>query len=196
MKQVVKNQKFSIFDDVFNEHNLSYIQLFLQHAPFDYPYSSDGIHGISKPFRHDIIYNNIIDGIFTYAKQIAEFDFCSGWKDCILTHSIYPRGSKGSWTTHVNNKAIMYFYVHEKWKANWGGELLIGQTPPNPDSEEKAFLDNRWHDEHLNQFGTGLYITPKPNRCVVVPGSEWSKINQVSDDAGDTSLLFFQVLFY
>jgi hypothetical protein len=196
MKQLIKNQKFSVFDDLFSESNINHINLYLQHAFWEHPYSPDGVHGTSKEFRHDIVYNNCVDLIFTYAKKLAEVDFCSGWKDCTLTHCFYPRGSKSSWQSNKNFKAIMYFFVHPNWRFNWGGELLVGQTPPNPDHEEKAYCDNKWHNDHLNHFGTGIYVTPKSNRCVVVPGEEWHKISEISDDAGENRLLFFKVLFY
>lgn len=195
MKQTVKHQKFSIFDEIFTEDNLKYIRLYLQHSPFEYPYSSDGFHGVSKEYKHSIIYNNVVDGVFVYAKKLAELDFCSGWKECTLTYSLYPCGSKSTWRSYKNYKAVMYFFVGENWKANWGGELLIGQTPPDPPPEDKALLNMSWHNDHLMEFGTGMYIPPKINRCVVVSGNEWLKINQVSNDAGENSLLFFQVLF-
>jgi len=194
MKQIVKNQKFSIFDDVFAEDHLNHLNLHLLHAPYNYPYSSDGVYGVSKPFRYDIIYNNAVDGVFTYAKQIAEVDGYS-WTDCTLNYFSYPRGTKNSWKSYKNYKAVMYFYVHSTWKYNWGGETLIGQTPADPNFEKKALLDSRWHDEHLSHFGTGVYAFPKSNRCVLIPGSEWHQISQINDDAGENTLLLYRVLF-
>ena len=188
MKQIVKNQKLSIFDDVFPE--LTNIQVFFEHVRMDHPYSANGICGITKEYRHDIVYNNVVDDVFTYCKAIANLGFGCDWKDCILTCHSYPCGAQSSWEIH-KNKATMYFFVQNTWKSTWGGEILIGQTPEEPN---RPVLDTRWHNEHMSQFGTGVYAMPKTNRCIVIPGAEWHRIGQITAGAGDTSLLFFKIL--
>jgi hypothetical protein len=120
---------------------------------------------------------------------------------------LYPQGTGFSW--HEDGprySGAFAFYAHPEWRSQWGGELLIGdestrfQDSKRDDpisitresGELKArrvrippFLDDTPQDTVLSKLGVGRFISPKPNRLVVIAGGTAHRINPVSPSAGD-----------
>lgn len=48
----------------------------------------------------------------------------------------------------------------------------------------KWTFTNDYENEHLKQ-GMGVYIAPKPNRCVMTGPGVWHGVNRIDPDAGD-----------
>jgi hypothetical protein len=120
---------------------------------------------------------------------------------------LYPQGTGLSWHEDAVGYTGGYaFYAHPGWNVQWGGELLVADestrsqpfegdqlvvltrqegTPRLTKIRIPPFLDNPRQNAVLGQRGMGCYITPKPNRLVVIGGGNAHMINRVSPAAGD-----------
>lgn len=107
-----------------------------------------------------------------------------GWDRITIRPYLYPRGTKLSWHNDFGYAGAAIFYVHPEWASTWGGELMIARTPPC-DGFPPPHLDHKQEDRFLAAYGTGTYITCKPNRLVLTRAGVWHSINRVDDDAGD-----------
>lgn len=82
-----------------------------------------------------------------------------------------------------------FYYLHKEWRGNWGGELMILK-------DERLHETDRGIDLAFTQ-GTGLrapshvegaigtFISPKPNRLVVMRPKVLHSVNNVSALAGE-----------
>ena len=120
---------------------------------------------------------------------------------------LYPQGTGLSWHEDAVNYSGGYaFYAHPEWNVQWGGELLIADESAKSQHLEDdrlpvltrtegglrlskiripPFLDNTRQNTVLGQRGMGCYITPKPNRLVVIAAGNAHMINRVHPAAGD-----------
>ena len=112
---------------------------------------------------------------------------------------IYPPGTGISWHTDSGAHTGAYiFYIHPEWDAQWGGELLVadeacrlfpsGASTPAPYSLEERLryrFDKRPMSDYLCGVGTGQFISPTPNRLVVLEVGHAHKISRVDAAAGD-----------
>jgi hypothetical protein len=120
---------------------------------------------------------------------------------------LYPQGTALSWHEDAVGYSGGYvFYAHPEWNIQWGGELLIAdesaksqysdddRVPVLTRTEDglrltkiliPPFLDNARQNTVVGERGLGCYITPKPNRLVVIAGGNAHMINKVHPAAGD-----------
>lgn len=216
MKQVVRTDKFAIFDDVFKQdlfdtfvrhfceidfvkHNQNLIKVWKisdgeifggeSHSSKKFPFNSP------LDFVHNTVYylakNNIQDLV---GKEGEE------WTEIIYRPYIYPVGTKISWHNDSGYTAACIFYCHREWSPFWGGELMIANTPNSEQYPElKSSPDDLFSKDYtkpfLNYFGFGQYITPIPNRMVFTKGGVWHGINRVDVAAGE-NLRFSIVAFF
>lgn len=150
------------------------------------PLGSNAYHSTTLP------HNNMMDLINEKFVEIAGQykDIVSEYKELILRSYIYARGCKLSWhdDSTVYAGAATY-YTHPKWGSTWGGELMIAEAP----SIEEVFkqkpsgphLEHEWEDRYINIYGLGQWISPKPNRLVLMAPGVYHSINRVDPDAGD-----------
>ena len=104
---------------------------------------------------------------------------------------LYPRGTKLSW--HDDSTvycAAATYYCHLKWGSTWGGELMVAEVPGlaqvfQGKNLSKPHMDHEWEDQYINIYGMGNFITPKPNRLVLMAPGTYHAINRVDADAGD-----------
>jgi 2OG-Fe(II) oxygenase superfamily len=112
------------------------------------------------------------------------------WQDISIRSYLYPRGSKLSWHDDMaGNSGAFSFYAHPTWGSTWGGELMIAETAGyeavKAASETGPHLDHSWEDQYLIGHGRGMFISPKPNRLVLLAPNVYHAINRVDADAGD-----------
>ena len=84
---------------------------------------------------------------------------------------VYPEGSGLSWhrDDHQRYAGAFVYYAHPEWNVDWGGELLIAETPDPDALPAKPFrFENREFSCRLLDFGRGHFVAPKPNRLVVL----------------------------
>ncbi|HEX4420779.1 MAG TPA: hypothetical protein VH165_22845 [Kofleriaceae bacterium] len=102
----------------------------------------------------------------------------------------YPVNTSLSW--HMDERlytGAFIYYGHPVWDLKWGGELLIADAfdrkalakPTDPAAAE----DGRPRDEVLMSEGLGHYVSPKPNRMVLLAPEVPHMITKVHPDAGE-----------
>ena len=116
------------------------------------------------------------------------------WRCVSATPYIYPQGTALSWHTdsQKGGKTGAYtFYIHPRWKSNWGGELLVSESDM---SEAVQPRFDRDRDDGLEK--DGIFITPKPNRLVIIKGGTLHKIARVELAAGNNVRASVSGFFY
>lgn len=208
MKLTFKNSKFAIFDDVLPPDMFDMVWLHAQHENYAAalaqgnwlkvwrigdlsPLGSTEYNWSKRPFNN---YMDVIGHYFTeMAKNCADLvGNPSSWGELTMRSYIYPRGSKLSWHNDAETYAGAFtYYAHPYWGSTWGGELLVAEVPPFHEMKKKPqvgpHLSHEWEDEYLLEHGVGQWISPKPNRCVIMASGVYHSVNRVDPDAGDHS---------
>jgi hypothetical protein len=80
------------------------------------------------------------------------------------------------------------FYAHPKWDANWGGEICFPNMDTGLDytnmSVSGESLTNSVLNEAVQAMAFGTYVSPRPNRLVLIRGGAVHSTNRVDSDAG------------
>lgn len=208
MKLVFKNPRFVIYDDVLPQDVFEKVWVHAQHENYanalgtnnwikvwrlgdNFPLGSPEYHWSKKPF------NNYMDVIGHVFHQIAInsndlLGDMSNWYDLVMRSYIYPRNTKLSWHNDTDTYAGAFtYYIHPRWGSTWGGELMVAEVPPLNEMKTPPLagphLDHEWEDEFLLNRGVGQWISPKPNRCVLMSSGVYHAVNRVDADAGDHS---------
>ena len=82
------------------------------------------------------------------------------------------------------------FYLHEEWRGNWGGELMIlreaRQSEADADSIDLGFRQGAgFRNPTSVRDGIGDFIMPKRNRIVIMRHALLHSVNRVSPLAGE-----------
>jgi 2OG-Fe(II) oxygenase superfamily len=153
--------------------------------------------------------DRVLETLMDHAEQFSELVGKRGvdFDNLSARSFLYPQGTGLSW----HEDAVGYtggfaYYAHPEWNVQWGGELLVAdesarslkladdRLPMLTRTEEglklskiriPPFLDNARQNSALGQRGMGCYITPKPNRLVVIGAGNAHMINRVHSAAGD-----------
>lgn len=105
------------------------------------------------------------------------------WKDLRIHSHIATRGTKLNWHTDRHGYCAFTYYAHMSWGSTWGGELFIPEAPTLEEKPPRIYDSKYWDSYLANGFGT--YITPKPNRCVLVFPGVVHSFARIDPDAGD-----------
>ena len=85
---------------------------------------------------------------------------------------VYPAGTGLSW--HVDDSeryaGAFVYYAHPHWNAHWGGELQLAQAPADLEVMGHRFATEAY-SEALLEAGAGRFLSPKPNRLVLLSGA-------------------------
>ncbi len=125
-------------------------------------------------------------------------DPVSEWAVMTAVPWIYPPGSGLSWHTDGGMYSAAYaYYVHSQWDPHWGGELVLAHESTRQqreleldprDGQPVAAVAGRFDRSRLAariaEPGFGHYVTPRPNRLVVMAGGHAHKIARVDATAG------------
>ena len=168
-----------------------------------------GKHGQIRSYPTHTGIDRVLETIVRHLDQFTELVGTRGVAfDNISARSfLYPQGTGLSWHEDDTRYSGGYaFYAHPTWNSQWGGELLVAHESTkgqNLEGDELVsvtreagkiqatrvrippFLDNSRQDTVLGNLGMGQYISPKPNRLVVIAGGNPHMINKVSPSAGD-----------
>lgn len=92
---------------------------------------------------------------------------------------VYPQGTGLSW--HVDDHELyagaFIYYAHPHWNAHWGGDLLVAERDLEAEAEqgEMPIMGHRFetesYSERLLEIGCGNFVSPKPNRLVMLSGA-------------------------
>lgn len=196
MIKLHETEDFVVYDDVLPPDQFSAVWAAVQNEEYMMPHISgwskvwrltDGVclggrdYDTSKGVPEG--YASLMNSMFTNIAK-AHPAIVPGWDRMTIRPYLYPRGTKLSWHNDLGYVGAVIFYVHPEWASTWGGELMIARTPPCA-TVPPPHLDHREEDKFLGAYGTGAYITCKPNRLVLTRAGVWHSINRVDEDAGD-----------
>jgi hypothetical protein len=191
-----ETEDFVIYDDVLPPDQFAAVWAAVQHEEYLMPHISgwskvwrlsDGVclggrdYDTSKGVPEG--YVSLMNSMFTNVAN-AHPAIVPGWDRLNIRSYLYPRGTKLSWHNDLGYAGAVIFYAHPEWASTWGGELMIARTPPCA-AVPPPHLDHKEEDKFLGAYGTGTYITCKPNRLVLTRAGVWHSINRVDEDAGD-----------
>lgn len=102
---------------------------------------------------------------------------------------------RAGWGLSWHNDAGPYcgafaFYIHEHWRGNWGGELMIHPEErlftPQPGSVDLGYAQGGGFEQAaFSPSGRGEFVMPLPNRLVLMGEGLLHAINPVSVKAGE-----------
>lgn len=92
----------------------------------------------------------------------------------IMVH-VYEPGAEISWHVDYSSIAAYSFYIHDEWRSEWGGQLMV------TDAEDKHNNNGNVleHRQDVMTPGIGQYYEPLPNRLVLIKGG-LHKVNRVN----------------
>jgi hypothetical protein len=141
----------------------------------------------------DLLLRRILDSRF-YREHVADtYVTARGY--------LHPPGSGLDWHDDEGRFAGAYtYYVHPRWHASWGGELMIVEDdlPRSSLPEKRHMRDGRvetvtgtWDvltKDDLSQLlldgaTSTEFVFPKPNRLVLLRRGVWHRVNVVKRNA-------------
>lgn len=116
----------------------------------------------------------------------------SDWDRFSAAAFVYPQNAGLSWHTDQGNYTGAFtFYLPQQWKPEWGGELFVeAQLSGNSQASTSSMSkDNGSNTEEASSSevkqSLGYFISPIPNRLVIIKGGTPHKINRVAPASGD-----------
>lgn len=83
----------------------------------------------------------------------------------LMVHVYHP-GAELAWHSDAYNwKGAYTFYIHDEWRSEWNGQLLISDPIHDHHGNNTNVFDHR---QDVMDPGMGRYIEPKPNRLVLM----------------------------
>ena len=161
----------------------------------------------SKRFLKDAPFNDNYDiwaeCIKTFANNCEEAqDFVKGYTDIAMRCHGYPVGSKNPW--HMDMGFVTYsYYLHRHWQINWDSTLLVlpkgsveyrqmllklegtKQQDTYAGTGALEMFEQAEKTKNLMDYGMGTFISPKPNRLVLINKNVVHGITRVDKDAGE-----------
>ncbi|WAL72912.1 2OG-Fe(II) oxygenase [Kitasatospora sp. YST-16] len=136
----------------------------------------DGAAGRSKAFERILQQVVAEPGIFGTAGQ--------DWDRAGFTFWRYPAGSRLSWHNDAGGGRTGEFivFLHEEWRASWGGELMILDEEPVTSVRDGDFLA-QMELQVRESASSPVAIVPRPNRLVLVKAGTVHQINRVDPTA-------------
>lgn len=129
--------------------------------------------------------------------------FAKDYIEIAMRCHAYPAGSKNPWHNDLGFPTYTY-YLHKDWQINWDATLLV--VPYNKlnydqiinlkpgtihhDSYTKTnspmeMFEQKEKYQPIIDYGLGYFVSPKPNRLVLINKKVNHGITRVDSDAGD-----------
>jgi hypothetical protein len=109
----------------------------------------------------------------------------------VVAAYLYRAGWSLPWHDDAGDyRGAFAFYIHDEWKANWGGELMILTEErlfePREGAIDLGFKQGAGFPQPaFAQHGKGEFVMPSPNRIVFMRRALIHSINRVSPLAGE-----------
>lgn len=153
--------------------------------------------------------DDLLEAVADAASEVEEILGPRGerWSSLSAQAFLYPPAAALGWHDDARYAGSYAYYIHPRWSCEWGGELMVARTDPDRalPPEERATvvqrdgdtlmaiekvglnpsLDTRAHAALIDELGIGEFITPKPNRLVILRPRQYHAINRVSLSAGE-----------
>jgi hypothetical protein len=156
----------------------------------EYPYNDN--HDIW--FEHFSKFLSECDEVKPYVASFEEF--------AMRTHA-YPIGSKNPWHHDLGFTTYTY-YMHKHWQINWDATLLVvpadsvnyiqrlqlDENTKHYDSYKEIMspmemFEQRKKFQSIIDYGLGIFVSPKPNRLILINKGVVHGITRVDADAGE-----------
>jgi len=153
-----------------------------------------------------------IDALFSaldaHAEAIDRF-LGQSWSGVQEVAYAYPAGTGLSWHTDGPSLGSLLYYMHPAWGAHWGGELLIASGASSRAAPERVtvafsaseavdhrpFFDTRHEDRCILADAHGVFLSPKPNRLVILKPGVKHMLKRVEPAAGNAVRCSLAALF-
>ena len=112
-------------------------------------------------------------------------------KFSLMTHA-YRAGAEIDWHLDYSSLSSYSYYIHNEWKSNWGGNLLVADcdTVDLYGHNGTAFSTN----DSVMHPGLGSWYAPLPNRLVIIK-KVFHKVERVDQAAGSNMRTSFTGFF-
>lgn len=113
-------------------------------------------------------------------------------KFSLMVHAYYA-GSEIDWHMDYSSLASYSFYLHNEWKPQWGGNLLVSDYKETYDIQGNngTVFDT---NSSVSDPGFGSWYAPKPNRLVIIK-KVFHKVERIDQAAGNNLRLSFTGFF-
>lgn len=109
----------------------------------------------------------------------------------LMTH-VYSAGAEIDWHMDYNSLASYSFYLHDEWKPQWGGNLLVSDyNTEDVQGDNGTVFDN---NPSVSDPGFGTWYAPLPNRLVIIK-KVFHKVERVDQAAGNNMRMSFTGFF-
>lgn len=112
----------------------------------------------------------------------------------IVSAYLYRAGWSLPWHDDMGEsgdyRGAFAFYIHEEWRGNWGGELMVLPEErlyePKPGAIDLGFKQGAGFPQPAYVMeGVGQFIMPLPNRMIFMRRALIHSINRISPLAGE-----------
>jgi len=130
--------------------------------------------------------------------------FAKDYTEIAMRCHAYPVGSKNPWHTDLGYTTYTY-YLHKHWQINWDSTLLVipkdaqvkyqqlltlDSNSVHTDSYAKDNMPMEMFEQHnkyktLIEYGLGIFVSPKPNRLILINKGVIHGVTRVDSDAGE-----------
>ena len=140
----------------------------------------------------------------TEYEHIADYVVGGEFEDYALRCHAYPVSAKNPWHNDLGFTTYTY-YLHKEWHINWDATLLI--LPMGSVPEYSQWMELEEGTKHYDSYaelkspmemfqqkekyksiidkGIGTFVSPKPNRLILIQKNSVHGITRVDPDAGD-----------
>jgi hypothetical protein len=196
-KIVSQNEAFLVIDDVLCPEDFASFLVDVDALRFNYPQgewnriwqltdpqalSSGSFYLSQSPIGYGM---DKIALEFSKAIEISKFYGARNdtWTD--LGFRVYKQARGSKLTCHSDSPQYVgagVYYCHSEWRSSWGGELFFPDISTIDDLSHEAKISI---DKKLQHLATGRYVSPKPNRMVLINSGVLHSTNRIDPDAGN-----------
>lgn len=109
----------------------------------------------------------------------------------LMAH-VYGAGAEIDWHLDYSSLASYSFYLHDEWKPQWGGNLLVSDyNTEDVQGNNGTVFDN---NPSVSNPGYGTWYAPLPNRLVIIK-KVFHKVERVDLAAGNNMRMSFTGFF-
>ncbi|WP_042388604.1 2OG-Fe(II) oxygenase [Streptacidiphilus melanogenes] len=197
MQLTQRGGNFAVFDDFLDDTALAELRTVMAHSKFSTAESSllTADDGAALRSRSTVIrsgsdrsiagdpkaYGVVLGRIGTESALFGQMD--DDWNKVGFTFWNYPAGSRLGWHSDSGGgrRGSYILFLHEEWRASWGGELLILDeefTEPHEPGETASV--EAWVGQSTL---SPLAVLPRPNRLVFLKAGTPHQVNRVDPTA-------------
>ncbi len=194
-----RDEKFILLDNILTQDEFRHLWKFIQKLKFDLPsgqwqrlsqitdppqlgsetffWSSGTLPGALNCVAERLVDETRRSKIFGVEGE--------DWCDIGFRVFLHSRGSRLA--CHADTPLYVgaaVFYAHPIWLPSWGGELFFPDLPLLEELQTNDDALDENIEKILSDQGSGIYLSPKPNRMIIIRGGALHATNRIDADAG------------